>query len=71
MFERAHMSAGEPPLRPGPAFTAAAIADRVRDALDAGDPEQIGALLSPDVHWGPPGSRWASGSPAASSAGRS
>ena len=59
MFEWALMSAGEPPLdapRPGPGFTAAGIADRVRDALNAGDPEQIGALLSPDVQWGPPGS---------------
>jgi len=38
-----------------PAMTAAAIADRVRSALDMGDLEELGALLSPDVHWGAPG----------------
>ncbi len=35
--------------------TASGIADKVRDALDHGDLDQLGALLSPDVHWGPPG----------------
>ncbi len=41
------------PLRP--ALTAAAIADRVRQALDTSDLDAFRALLSPDVHWGPPG----------------
>jgi len=41
--------------RPGP-LTAAAIADRVRQALDTGDLDEFAALLSPDVQWGPPGS---------------
>jgi hypothetical protein len=32
------------------------IAQKVRDALDLGDLDRLGALLSPDVRWGPPGS---------------
>jgi hypothetical protein len=47
-------AADEGPL-PGP-LTAAAIADRVRQALDTGDLDEFAALLSPDVQWGPPGS---------------
>jgi hypothetical protein len=39
-----------------PALTAATIADRVRRALDTTDLEEFSALLSPDVHWGPPDS---------------
>jgi hypothetical protein len=31
------------------------VAERVRDALDAGDLTAFGDLLSPDVHWGAPG----------------
>lgn len=41
--------------RPG-SLTAAAIADRLRQALDTGDLDEFAALLSPDVQWGPPGS---------------
>lgn len=41
---------------PGVPVTAGGIADEVRDALDHGDLDQLSALLSPDVHWGPPGS---------------
>jgi SnoaL-like domain len=36
--------------------TATGIADEVRDALDHGDLDRLGARLSPDVQWGPPGS---------------
>jgi len=43
---------GPAPLRAP--LTAAAIADRVRLALDAADLDQMAALLSPDVHWGAP-----------------
>ncbi len=38
-----------------PALTAAAIAPRVRHALDTADLDEFRALLSPDVHWGAPG----------------
>jgi len=45
------------PATPSPApLTGAAIAERVRRALTAGDLDEFGALLSPDVQWGPPGS---------------
>ena len=37
-------------------FTAATIADRVREALQTGDLDEFAALFSPDVRWGPPGS---------------
>ncbi len=37
-------------------LTAAGIAPRVRAALEAADLEQLAALLSPDVKWGPPAS---------------
>ena len=37
------------------AFTAASIAGRVRRALEAADLDEFADLLSPDVHWGPPG----------------
>jgi SnoaL-like domain len=40
----------------GVPLTASGIADEVRDALDHGDLDHLGALLSQDVHWGPPGS---------------
>ena len=40
---------------PSVPMTAAGIAARVRTALEAADVEQFGALLSPDVKWGPPG----------------
>src|ERR1700733_7845737 len=39
----------------GVPVTASGIADEVRDALDHGDLDRLGALLSPDVRWGPPG----------------
>jgi len=35
--------------------TTADLAERIRSALEGGDLEQIGALLHPDAHWGPPG----------------
>jgi hypothetical protein len=38
-----------------PPFTAASIAARVRLGLDMADLDALGALLSPDVHWGAPG----------------
>ena len=37
-----------------PPFTAPAIVDRVRAALEGADLDEFGALLSPDVQWGPP-----------------
>ena len=43
---------GTPPL--GAPLTAAAIAERVRRAIDEADLDQLAALLSPDVHWGAP-----------------
>jgi hypothetical protein len=43
------------PARPTPPFTAASIAEAVRRGLGAADLETFAALLSPDVHWGPPG----------------
>jgi hypothetical protein len=42
------------PIRPP--VTAAAIAAQVRQSLDMADLDTLGALLSPDVRWGPPGS---------------
>jgi hypothetical protein len=36
-------------------MTGVSIADRVRGALDAGDLEELGGLLSPEVNWGAPG----------------
>ena len=39
---------------PGGPMTAASIADRVRNALDAADLGQMAALLGPGVHWGAP-----------------
>ena len=44
----------EPHVVPPP-LTAGSVADRVRRALHEGDVDQLGALLSPDVHWGAPG----------------
>jgi hypothetical protein len=41
-----------PPRKP---FTAAAIADRVRAALEGADVDGFGDLLSANVHWGAPG----------------
>ncbi len=38
-----------------PPMTPAAVAERLRAALDASDLTAFGELLSPDVHWGPPG----------------
>jgi hypothetical protein len=38
-----------------PPITPAAVAARVRNALDASDLAALADLLSPDVHWGPPG----------------
>ena len=38
------------------AFTAASIAAQLRSSLDTADLDALGALLSPDVQWGPPGS---------------
>jgi hypothetical protein len=35
--------------------TAASIAERVRAAINSGDPGRMGELMSDDVHWGPPG----------------
>jgi hypothetical protein len=49
------MDEGADHRRIEPAMTGAAIADRVRNALSSGDLEELGALLSPDVHWGAPG----------------
>src|ERR1700722_10372753 len=46
----------EPTAPAGPPFTAASIAERVRLGLDMADLDALGSLLSPDVHWGPPGS---------------
>jgi hypothetical protein len=34
-------------------MTADSIADRVRAALESADLDEFGALLSPDVRWGP------------------
>ena len=36
-------------------ITPAAVAGRIRDALDAADLAAFSDLLSPDVHWGAPG----------------
>ncbi len=47
-------AAGPPPLQAP--LTATGIADQVRLALDTGDLDLIASLLSPDVHWGAPGS---------------
>jgi len=55
MSEVSHDGPRDEPSLPAP-FTAATIADRVRQALDAGDLDEFAALLSPDVRWGPPGS---------------
>jgi hypothetical protein len=41
----------------GAECTAAGLAEPVRAALESADVEAIGALWSPDVHWGPPGDR--------------
>lgn len=49
-----HSPGIDPPPLQSP-LTAASIADRVRRALDTGDLDEFAALLSPDVHWGPPG----------------
>src|ERR1700734_3498528 len=49
------MSDDGTPAPGSPRITAAAIADRVRLALETSDLDSFGALLSPDVHWGPPG----------------
>jgi SnoaL-like domain len=43
---------GPAPL--GTPLTAAAIAERVRRAIDEADHDQMAALLSPDVQWGAP-----------------
>jgi hypothetical protein len=40
-----------------PVWTAATIAEPVRAALESADLDTIGALLSPDVHWGAPGDK--------------
>jgi hypothetical protein len=50
------MSDDGTPAPAPPRVTAAAIADQVRLALQTADLDAFGALLSPDVHWGPPGS---------------
>jgi hypothetical protein len=50
------MSDGGTPATGSPPVTAAGIADQVRLALETADLDSFGALLSPDVHWGPPGS---------------
>jgi SnoaL-like domain len=41
----------------GAGCSAAGWAEPVRAALESADVEAIGALLSPDVHWGPPEDR--------------
>jgi hypothetical protein len=46
----------DPSASVGPPFTAASIAEQVRSSLDTADLDALGALLSPDVQWGPPGS---------------
>jgi|ERR1700722_2304360 len=40
----------------GAPLTAASIAAQLRSSLDTADLDALGALLSPDVQWGPPGS---------------
>ncbi len=42
---------------PATAWTPETIAEPLRTAFEAADLEAIGALLSPDVRWGPPGSK--------------
>lgn len=50
------MSDDGTPAPAPPRVTAATIADQVRLALQTADLDAFGDLLSPDVHWGPPGS---------------
>jgi hypothetical protein len=50
------MAEPTPPRSSGP-WTAARIAEPVRAALEAADLAAFGQLLSPDVQWGPPGSK--------------
>jgi hypothetical protein len=51
-----HEATSGQPSRAAVPRTAAGIADELRAALDLGDLERLGALLSDDVRWGPPGS---------------
>jgi hypothetical protein len=43
------------PPQPAAPWTAERIAEPVRAALESADLTAYGDLLSPDVHWGPPG----------------